>query len=563
MIGSNINFKTEMMKRVYTLILINAFIWIGTFASLYAQNDPTWDKTTKSKWNPAFRVVDIESSADGKTQKAYLYASQSKIRKPLIVSLHTWSGNYTQEDPLTLEIMARDWNYIHPDFRGANKTYESMGSNLVIADLEDAIQYALKNTNADPDEVHIIGVSGGGFATLVAYMNLRYPVKSFSAWAAISDLNAWYLECLGHRQKYAQDILKALSTDSVLNSEEAQRRSPLMQKFPKDLRKNAKLYIYEGIRDGYIGSVPITHSINMYNRLVGELKYGASNLDSITHLTVSDTNLVSDKEIIRLVTLRVDTTPKKQDNLFGRKIYLARKYKEIQLTIFEGGHEQLPQALGLIPTATSTALKYTLLTIGDSNGQNKGGWVDQLKKMMPQSQVVNFSQSGRTIGFDNGGRKVLNALSNVDSYLAEAQQIIGKKKFDFILVCLGTNDTKNEFADRQKDVVANFENLLKKIKENPVYLKSKPKLVYITPPPIRTNNILAKYQGGNERLAQLIPSFTEIATKLGFEVIDVYHPLLGVLDYYATDGVHMAEPGQVIISSRILEAIEQVKINRK
>lgn len=72
------------------------------------------------------------------------------------------------------------------------------------------------------------------------------------------------------------DVLKAVSTDTVFNVDEARLRSPLFQKFPKELRKNSKLFIYEGIHDGYVGSVPITHSINMYNRLVTELKYGIS-----------------------------------------------------------------------------------------------------------------------------------------------------------------------------------------------------------------------------------------------------------------------------------------------
>jgi len=533
------------------------FCLLGAFICLHAQKDPAWDNSAKSNWNPAFRVVDMPSSADGKVQKAYWYASQSKVRKPLIVSLHTWSSDYSQTDPLTTEILARDWNYIHPDFRGANKTSESMGSKLVVSDLADAIQYALKHSNADPDEVHIVGVSGGGFATLVAYMNLQYPVKSFSAWASISDLNAWYWECLGHKQKYAADIVQALSTDSVLNSEEALRRSPLMQKFPKDLRKNAQLFLYEGIRDGYEGSVPITQTINMYNRLVGELEYGTSNLDSILLKSITDSNLVSEKETIRLLTLRVNPKPDKQSSLYDRNSYLSRAYANIRLTIFEGGHEQLPQALGLIPTQQTAALKCNILTIGDSNGQNKGGWVDQLKEMLPMSQVVNTSQSGRTIGFDNGGRKELNALRNINTYLDDAQ--LKMKKVDYILVCLGTNDTKSEFADRQTEVVANFKELLTKIKEHPYYKASKPRLIFITPPPIRTTNILLKYQGGNERLGLLVPSFTEIAKQLGFAVVDVYHPLQGVLDYYAADGVHMAAAGQKIIASRIVEAMQPTK----
>jgi len=530
--------------------------------SVFAQPETTWDNISKREWNSAFRNVEIPSSADGKIQKAFIYASKSQQKKPLIVSLHTWSGDYSQEDPLAREILARDWNYIHPDFRGANKTFESMGSNLVVSDIDDAIQFALKNTNADPEDVHIIGVSGGGMATLTAYMNLRYPVKSFSAWAPISDLEAWYWESVGRKQKYAADIINALSKDSVLNKEEAIRRSPLYQKFPRELRKGSRLFIYEGIHDGYTGSVPITHSINMYNRLLSEIKYKVFNSEEISRKSATDKDMVSDAEIINLLTKRINPEGDKKKAIFGRSIYLSREFENIQLTVFEGGHEQLPQALGLIPVKTKTDLALNIFTLGDSNGANPGGWVDQLKAMMPNSNFVNISRGGRTIGFDNNGSADLNALRNIDNYLDDAQKQIGKKKFDYVIVCLGTNDTKKDFADRQAEVVANFDALLTKIKSHQLSRKSKPKFIYVTPPPIRTTNILAKYAGANERLGQLVPKLSELGQKKGFDVIDAYHPLLGILDYYAADGVHMYGEGQQIISAKIVEKIEAERMKK-
>lgn len=78
----------------------------------------------------------------GKTA-SHFYAAKEPNR-PLIVSLHTWSGNYEQEDLLIKEIIKRDYNYIHPDFRGPNKTYEACGSEFVIQDIEDAIAFAIE-----------------------------------------------------------------------------------------------------------------------------------------------------------------------------------------------------------------------------------------------------------------------------------------------------------------------------------------------------------------------------------------------------------------------------------
>src|SRR5690606_22567060 len=155
---------------------------LSSVHTLIAQQDPAWDNTAKTAWPSAFQQVEIPSSIDATRQKAYFFKSSQKRPQPLVVSLHTWSGDYQQSDPLTKEILARDWNYIHPDFRGANNKPESMGSSLVLSDIKDAIKYAIKNGNVDTMEVHIIGVSGGGYATLCAFMQLDYPVRSFSAW---------------------------------------------------------------------------------------------------------------------------------------------------------------------------------------------------------------------------------------------------------------------------------------------------------------------------------------------------------------------------------------------
>lgn len=73
--------------------------------NLFAQKQPEWDNTSKSEWNPAFSVIDIPSTKDGSLQKAYFYKSTDVKPQPLIISLHTWSGNYTQKDPLTKEIL--------------------------------------------------------------------------------------------------------------------------------------------------------------------------------------------------------------------------------------------------------------------------------------------------------------------------------------------------------------------------------------------------------------------------------------------------------------------------
>lgn len=71
----------------------------------------------------AFRA----SSLDGQNQPAWFYKSKSILPQPLIVSLHTWSGGFDQKDTLSWEAIRKDFNYIHPHFRGPNNIPQAEG----------------------------------------------------------------------------------------------------------------------------------------------------------------------------------------------------------------------------------------------------------------------------------------------------------------------------------------------------------------------------------------------------------------------------------------------------
>lgn len=107
-------------------ILISLLLFI---TNAFAQKDPAWDNTQIEKWPEACKKVMITSTLDGEKQPAYYYAA-SQPNRPLIVSLHTWSGNYEQEDELVKEILKRDYNYIHPDFRGPTKPLKPLEVRL-------------------------------------------------------------------------------------------------------------------------------------------------------------------------------------------------------------------------------------------------------------------------------------------------------------------------------------------------------------------------------------------------------------------------------------------------
>ncbi len=295
------------------------------------QND---DDGWRIDWPTAFQEISIPSTLDASHQKAMFLPASGDSQQALVVSLHTWSGDYRQKDPLATMISEKGWNYIHPDFRGSNNHPEACGSEKVIQDIEDAIQYAMKQGNVDPDNIHVIGTSGGGYATLLMYMKTSLEIKSFSAWVPISDLVDWYWACDSRGLKYAGDILQSTgSRDSVLDTEEAKRRSPYFMDTPVSQRKNSTLNIYCGIHDGYSGSVPITQSINFYNKLVRDMKGNKA-------------ALVPREDALYMLSQRT-FNPSEEAPLIqpeGRRIHYRKQFQSINLTIFEGGHELLPGA---------------------------------------------------------------------------------------------------------------------------------------------------------------------------------------------------------------------------
>jgi esterase/lipase len=286
-----------------------------------------WKKTLRgSSWDKKFERVTILST-DSENQKAYFYKSTATEKKPLLVSLHTWSGNYTEYDPLAELAAKKNINYIHPDFMGANNTSEACCSDKVIQALDDAIDYALDNANATPDKIYVTGASGGGYATLCMLMKSKHRIFKFAAWVPITDLEAWYYENIIRKGNFSNDILLCTESKTTVDSLKAAERSPIKWSSASANLKHAEISIYAGVYDGLQGSVPITHSINFYNKLLKDQQ-------------VNDASAyISDAEKAFLLEKRMPI--KNFGTISSRKIMLHKKHENINILIFEGGHEML------------------------------------------------------------------------------------------------------------------------------------------------------------------------------------------------------------------------------
>lgn len=266
-------------------------------------------------------TVEIPSNGMAGVQPALHLAA--KERAPLVVDLHSWRGtydSYTGNDfALHKAAQSLGWNFIRPNLTGPNDSPEACCSGAVIDGINAAIDFAKAHGPVDENAVFVVGASGGGYTTLCALMSGEVKAAAFYSWVPISDLVAWHAQ----RPDYAVDIRQCTSSGDALDVEEARRRSPLHWRVPPI---EAEVKIYAGIHDGWLATVPITHSVAMYNRL-------------------APASPVTAEELQQLLELRSGPQSMSATKIVGRQVHLTRSEGEVSLTVFEGGHEALTEQI--------------------------------------------------------------------------------------------------------------------------------------------------------------------------------------------------------------------------
>ena len=203
--------------------------------------------------------ISVRSSVDGTMQPSLFYQSPNPSR-PLLVGLHTWSyDRFNQIDNMLPYAEKYDFNLLLPEFRGPNlitnpqKTF-ACGSKEAKNDVKDAIDYVLREYDVDAENILLLGLSGGGHMTLLMCGFCPELFKAAAAFVPITDLKKWTEENAGYREH----VLACCSG----SEEEMMKRSPVS--YLETIAK-ANLKIFHGKFDPV---VPVTHSIDLYDRLM-------------------------------------------------------------------------------------------------------------------------------------------------------------------------------------------------------------------------------------------------------------------------------------------------------
>jgi len=286
----------------------------------------------RTGYGQALQEIEYTSSADKTRQRAMFFAPESEEAVPMIVALHTWSGDYRQQGHKAIAqwCMKNGWAFLHPDFRGPNRRPEATGSELVVKDIASAVEHVKKTAKIDAASVYLVGTSGGGYTSLLMAGRTPGIWAGVSAWVPISDLKAWHAECKKANRRYYREIeMSCGGAPGTSDEVDAQYKS----RSPLTWLANARglhLHINAGIRDGHDGSVPISHSLLAFNVVACEK-------DRIP------------QEDIDFFVKKAQVPPRLQANIedasYGSTRPLFRRTSgKVTITLFDGGHQLVPDA---------------------------------------------------------------------------------------------------------------------------------------------------------------------------------------------------------------------------
>jgi len=197
-----------------------------------------------------------------------------------------------------------------------------------------------------------------------------------------------------------------------------------------------------------------------------------------------------------------------------------------------------------------------VLVIGDSNGSYEhDGWNHYVDTLLGKDTIVyNHSRPGRTIAFPSA--KYDAARTCLDTLVRHAEKEC-PAGFDRVIIWLGTNDAKTEYADRFDEIAPALYDIVKKLQTRTWKGGGTPAVTLVSPPPMSPPETTKNFAGGDDRVKAMLPLFKKIALDRQAQFVDLYTLLEGTMDVNGLpdDGIHLTNKAMLIAAQRIVEIV--------
>ena len=275
--------------------------------------------------------------SDGTMQPARLYIAPGDKPHPMLVAVHAWSATYKQCFTPVVETWCYEHGYhiISPNFHGPSWNYHSCGSDRAIRDVLEAIEAVKAKAPVDDSKIFLYGCSGGGHFSM--QLAARHPEiwAGVVSWAGISDLAKWHAQTACRTDKpnfinyshHLETVCGGKPGTSASVDEEYARRSPItwLRETPFPLEINT------GIHDGHTGSVPVSQTLEAFNKCAAPSdRFSQEEIDIFTREERIPDHLKQDWEAPEYAT---------------NPLLFRRRSGNVTVNIFEGGHQVVPNAM--------------------------------------------------------------------------------------------------------------------------------------------------------------------------------------------------------------------------